>query len=157
MPIEVTIPGRGQLLIRHVVLDVNGTLATDGSLIEGAVERLARLRQQVDIHLITADTHGGQAAIDARLGLTAHRLRAGSEREQKARLVGDLDRQHCAAVGNGSNDALMLQTASLGIAVLGREGLSIEALRAADVVAASIEDALDLLLQPARLIATLRR
>ena len=50
----------------------------------------------------------------------------------------------------------MLQEAALGIAVLGPEGLAAEALLAADVVVASIEDALDLLLRPHRLVATLR-
>jgi len=60
------------------------------------------------------------------------------------------------AIGNGANDAAMLQEAALGIAVLGPEGLAAEALLAADVVVASIEDALDLLLRPHRLVATLR-
>jgi soluble P-type ATPase len=51
----------------------------------------------------------------------------------------------------------MLEEAALGIAVLGPEGLAVPALLAADVLVASIEDALDLLLNPRRLIATLRR
>jgi soluble P-type ATPase len=51
----------------------------------------------------------------------------------------------------------MLSSAALGIAVLGPEGLAVEALRAAHVVVARIEDALDLLLHPQRLVATLRR
>lgn len=60
-------------------------------------------------------------------------------------------------VGNGANDVLALQAAALGIAVLGREGLSVVALRSADVVCGSIVDALDLLLDVEALIATLRR
>jgi len=40
--------------------------------------------------------------------------------------------------------------------VLGREGLATAALQAAQAVASSIEDALDLILQPKRLAATLR-
>jgi soluble P-type ATPase len=51
----------------------------------------------------------------------------------------------------------MLQAAALGIAVLGPEGLAAEAWQAADVVMASIHDALDLLLHPRRLVATLRK
>jgi len=46
--------------------------------------------------------------------------------------------------------------ATLGIAVLGGEGLAAACLAAADVVAPSIESALDLLLYPRRLVATLR-
>jgi len=41
--------------------------------------------------------------------------------------------------------------------VLGPEGLAPTALQAAGVVVGRIEDALDLLLRPQRLIATLRR
>lgn len=59
-------------------------------------------------------------------------------------------------MGNGRNDRLMLAEAGLGIAVLGREGSSPLALAAADVVVCSAEEALDLLLVPARLEATLR-
>ena len=62
-----------------------------------------------------------------------------------------------AAIGNGANDADMLQTAAVGIAVLGAEGLAAETLLAADVVCANPLDALDLLLNPRRLIATLRK
>ena len=60
------------------------------------------------------------------------------------------------AVGNGRNDRLMLKEAALGIAVLQAEGAAAEALLAADVVAPDILAALDLLLAPEGLIATLR-
>jgi soluble P-type ATPase len=51
----------------------------------------------------------------------------------------------------------MLAAAALGIAVLGPEGASSTALRAADVVCPSILHALDLLLDDRALAATLRR
>jgi soluble P-type ATPase len=51
----------------------------------------------------------------------------------------------------------MLRAAALGIAVLAGEGLAVEALLAADVLALGPSDALDLLLNPRRLAATLRR
>jgi len=60
-------------------------------------------------------------------------------------------------VGNGANDVAMLQAAALGIAVLGPEGMAAAAIPAADVLVGSIHDALDLLSEPRRLIATLRR
>jgi soluble P-type ATPase len=61
-----------------------------------------------------------------------------------------------AAIGNGRNDQLMLAAAALGIAVVQEEGAAIESLSAADVVLPDIRSALDLLLFPKRLIATLR-
>jgi P-type E1-E2 ATPase len=157
MPVELAIPGRESIVLKHAVFDVNGTLAVDGELIEGVSERLGILAGSLTIHMITADTHGKQHAIDDRLGITAVRMTPGHEREQKAEFINRLDRHHCAAVGNGANDVLMLETAVLGIAVLGHEGLYFEAARAADVLAPSILDALDMLIHPARLVATLRR
>jgi P-type E1-E2 ATPase len=155
--IELSIPGKGELILEHVVFDVNGTLAVDGILCEGVEERLAALADYLTIHMLTADTHGGQAAIDAQLGMKAVRMRQGNEREQKATYVERLGAERVAAVGNGGNDVGMLRAAAVGIAVLGREGLNGEALQAADVIAGSPVDALDLLLKPKRLIATLRR
>lgn len=155
--IELSIPGRGELTLHHAVFDVNGTLAVDGVLLEGVAERLAALGEHVAIHMLTADTHGGQAAIDAELGLTAHRMQRGGEREQKAAYVQELGADGVVAIGNGGNDVGMLEVATIGIAVLGGEGLNAEALAAADVVVASPLDALDLLLKPKRLMATLRR
>jgi P-type E1-E2 ATPase len=155
--IQLNIPGRGEIELHHAVFDVNGTLAVDGVLIEGVAERLKQLKEHLDIHLITADTHGRQAEIDAQLGITARRMLPNSERQQKVVFLNELGRSQAAAIGNGSNDVWMLEAAAVGIAVLGVEGLSSEALRAADVVVPSVLDALDLLLNPKRLVATLRR
>jgi soluble P-type ATPase len=71
--------------------------------------------------------------------------------------IEQLGAEHVVAIGNGANDAGMLSAAALGIAVLGAEGLAVEALLAAAVVVGCIEDGLDLLLHPQRLVATLRR
>jgi P-type E1-E2 ATPase len=155
--IEIDIPGRGLLRLSHAVLDVNGTLAVDGRLIDGVAERLARLREQVSVHLLTADTHGAQAEIDKALNLRAHRLAPGGERAQKAEFVNPLGASAVVAIGNGANDVGMLKAAALSIAVIGREGASGEAVAAADIVVVGIADALDLLLNPKRLVATLRR
>jgi soluble P-type ATPase len=59
-------------------------------------------------------------------------------------------------VGNGRNDRLMLEAAALGLAVILGEGASSATLAAADAVCLSIADALDLLIHPLRLTATLR-
>lgn len=156
--VDLDVPGAGRLKLEHLALDVNGTLARDGELLPGVPERLARLTQVLTLHLLTADTHGRQAAIDAALGVTALRLRPGRpEAEQKAAYVRALGANRTVAIGNGANDADMLREAAVAIAVLGPEGLAVGALREADVLAATITDALDLLLEPRRLVATLRR
>jgi P-type E1-E2 ATPase len=156
--IELDIPGRGRLVLAYLVLDVNGTLAVDGTLLPGVLERIQQLRRQLQIALLTADTHGRQAELDQQLGFTAHRLQPGQlGAPQKAAFVRALGADQTAAIGNGANDVEMLRAAALGIAVLEGEGASVEALMAADVAVRSITDALDLLLQPRRLVATLRR
>jgi len=155
--IKLDIPGRGAFQIEHLFLDVNGTLAVDGNLIEGVAERLKTLSEQVEVIVLTADTHGRQAAIDALLGMSATRITPGSESEQKAAAVEKRGAKASIAIGNGGNDAGMLAAAAISIAVLGPEGLNSAALRAADIVVTSPLDALDLLLNPRRLVATLRR
>jgi P-type E1-E2 ATPase len=155
--IELTIPGRGQLRLHHLVTDVNGTLATDGVLIEGLVKRIASLRDRLTVHLLTADTHGRQAVIDQQLNLTATRLAPGDEQEQKRRFVEQLGADTVAAIGQGANDALMLKAAAVGICVLSVEGTAAETMLAADLLVPSIFTAFDLLDKPMRLIASLRK
>jgi len=155
--IELDIPGRGVIRLQHLVSDVNGTLAVDGRLIDGAARGLLALSDRLQLHLLTADTHGRQQAIDRQLGLQAVRIPAGGEAEAKAAYVRGLGADQVVAFGQGANDAGMLRDAALGICVLGPEGAAVEALMAADVFAPSIQDALDLLTQPLRLVATLRR
>jgi len=156
--IELDVPGYRRLRLEHLALDVNGTLALDGGLLPGVAVRLARLRETLSLHLITADTHGRQAAIDAELHLQAVRLTAGRpEAEQKAAYVRGLGADRVVAIGNGANDALMFREAALAIAVLGPEGLAGVALHEADVLTPDIATALDLLANPRRLAATLRR
>ena len=70
--IEISIPGRGTLQLEHLVSDVNGTLAVDGVLMDGLAQRIASVRDRITVHLLTADTHGKQAAIDQQLNLTAN-------------------------------------------------------------------------------------
>jgi len=155
--IELTIPGRGEIRLEHLVLDVNGTLAVDGHLIDGVLKRITSLRDRFMVHLLTADTHRRQQQIDDILGLKAIRISKGEEIAQKTEYVQKLGSGTVVAIGQGANDAGMLKTARIGIAVLSPEGLSTETLLSSDLIAANIIDALDILEKPLRLIATLRQ
>jgi P-type E1-E2 ATPase len=156
--LTVDIPGRGELQLERVVLDVNGTIAEDGHLRPGVKERLLRLERQLEIVMVTADTHGRQVSIDRELDREATRLEPGKpEAIQKAALVRRLGAEGTVAIGNGSNDAEMLSAAAIGIAVLETEGTSVQAIQAADIVTRSVLEALDLLLNPRRIVATLRQ
>ena len=124
--IELNIPGRGLVQLQHLVSDVNGTLAQDGTLLPGVSNALLALADRLELHLLTADTHGKQAAIDSQLGLQAVRIPASGEAEQKAAYVEALGAASVIAFGQGANDAGMLKTAAIGIAVLSVEGLAAE-------------------------------
>lgn len=155
--IELSIPGRGDLALEHLVMDVNGTLAVDGILLEGVARRIGVLRSRLGIHLLTADTHGGQAVMDQLLNLQAVRLQPGDEAGQKEAYVRQLGAERVAAIGQGANDARMLQAAALGICVQSVEGLAVETLNSADLLLPDIITALDLFDRPLRLIASLRK
>lgn len=155
--IQFNIPGVGEYILEHLVMDVNGTLAVDGQLIEGVADKIASLREQLTVHLLTADTHGRQTVIDQRLGLTAVRTKPGGESLQKAEYVRGLGYERVAAIGQGSNDAEMLAVAQLGICVMSIEGVAKETLLASDLVAPTILSALELFEKPMRIVASLRR
>jgi len=135
-------------------MDLNGTLAVDGIPMPGVAERLGELRERLTLHILTAGTHGNVDACARALGVVPRLVGTGVEKRDYIRALGAAQ---VVAMGNGANDVPMLEEAALGIAVLGAEGLCVEALKMADVVVADPCAGLDLLLHPARLVATLRR
>jgi P-type E1-E2 ATPase len=153
--ITVDAPGWGSFPIRHLLLDLNGTLALDGVFIPGVEERILELSEKLDIHILTADTFGTAARICHGLPVTLHVIPERDQIQAKGKYLNGLPLK-TVAIGNGRNDVNMLAEAALGIAVMGPEGTSSEAVRAADVVVMSINEALDVLLHPERLKATLR-
>jgi P-type E1-E2 ATPase len=153
--IEVEIPGRKtKLRIVHVVFDFNGTLARDGRLLKGVEARIRKLAKVVDVVVLTADTYGTVARIMKGLPAKIGIVKNGAE---KLKFIRTLGLGSVAAIGNGANDIPMLRAAELGIAVIGDEGVSGKLLAAADIVTSNIESAIDLLLKPTRVVATLRK
>lgn len=153
MTLPVAIPGRAEYALEHLMLDVNGTLTDRGVLLDGVGARIDRLRPAVTVHLVSADTFGTVEEIATGLGVSFARARSGADKLRRLQALGA---ERCAVVGNGANDELVLAAAALGIVVIGPEGASARALMVADVVCASVLDALDLLLSPMALAATLR-
>jgi soluble P-type ATPase len=153
---EYTIPGYKTLTLKHLVMDYNGTLAVDGKLITGVRQCLDRLAENLDIHVITADTFGKVAAEMKDISCTVMILPAQSQDLGKLDYIKHLGPENTVCIGNGRNDRLMLKAAALGIAVILGEGAFSETLQASDVVCTSIVSALELLLNPLRLTATLR-
>lgn len=154
--ISIGIPDFGKLDLRHLVLDYNGTLAFDGMLLPGVAEDLSALARHIDIHVITADTFGlARSQLDG-LPVTLIVMPVERQAETKFDYVSRLGTSATVAIGNGRNDRKMLEAAALGIALIQQEGGSYASLAAADIACTSIRDALALLQNPKRIIATLR-
>lgn len=153
--LTIEIPGREPLRLCYLILDYNGTIAEDGLLIEGIDSRLEELSKVLDICVITADTHGTAAARCEGLPVavrTFPTVEVGAIKAEETKKLGG----GTICIGNGFNDIGMCGTADLSICVIGPEGCCGKLIACADVVVTSILDALDLLLKPSRLRATLR-
>jgi P-type E1-E2 ATPase len=153
MTIRRKIPGAEPLELDHLLLDVNGTIANRAHLIDGVEERIARLRELLEVHLLSSDTLHTLDETAARLGVAAQRVTNGTQKRDYAVRLGP---QRCAAIGNGVNDAPMLEAVRLGIVIVGPEGAGGSTVRAADVVCGSILDAFDLVLEDDTTKSTLR-
>jgi soluble P-type ATPase len=151
--LDLPIPGAGRISARHLVLDFNGTLAEAGALRGPVARRLARLARRFEVTVLTADTFGTAASSLRGVPVSLSTVRTGRDKESFVRRRAG---EGVVAIGNGANDQRMLRAAALGIAVLGPEGMDPRLLACSRVVVRRIEDALDLLLDPRRILATLR-
>ena len=154
--ITVDIPAFGKLRLQHLVLDYNGTIAVDGKLLPGVGQRLRHLAGRIAIHVLTADTFGSVASNVQDIPCQVHILPRDKQDEGKLRYVEHLGEDETVCIGNGRNDRMMLEKSALGLAVMQEEGAAPAAILAADVVLPDITTALDLLINPLRLTATLR-
>ncbi len=152
--LTIEIPGRETLKIENLVLDYNGTVATDGILIHGVKEKLTELSRLVSVYIITADTFG---TVKSQLPeFETAIIPKENQRQKKLDFINDINAEKTVSIGNGTNDSLMLKHSALGISVLQDEGLAVEALINSDISVPGILQALELLTNPLRLRATLR-
>ena len=155
--IELKIPGFNEnLIIEHLMLDFNGTLAIDGKLIVGLKKVLNELSTLVTIHVLTGNTFGTveEELTDVKCRVVP--LPSKDLGKEKEKYIQQFDTRKVVSIGNGRNDALMLKASVIGILVIQKEGASTEALNAADIACPDIFSALELLTHPLRLVATLR-
>ncbi len=154
--ISIEIPGFGSVGIKYLVCDYSGTLSVDGKLITGVKETLNKLAKKVDIHILTADTHGKAKSQLKSVNCALKIIEEENQHIRKENYVRELGADNVFAIGNGNNDIMMLGAARVGVAICLDEGVSAEAVNLADILVNSAEDALGLLLYPNRLKATLR-
>lgn len=156
VPMKLVIPEYKTLELDTIFLDMNGTIAVDGVIPPSVKERLIALSEQFRIYILTADTHGNAKAQCEGLPVILETFPTGNAKEYKRELVKATGAKRCVAIGNGRNDEWMLKEAALSIAVMDREGVYGKLLKNADLCVRSMQDGLDLLLYPGRIIAGLR-
>ncbi len=146
--IKIDIPGWENLEVENIVLDMNGTIATDGRIPPEVKEKIDSLSEKVRIYLLTADTY--ETADEQIRDTKAELVRIDGKDTQKGKFefLNTLDLGKTVALGNGNSDQLIMKEACLGIAVLGDEGLSTSTMKNSDLVVKSISDALNLFLKP---------
>ena len=154
--LKTNIPGVGKLALEHLVCDFTGTLSVDGHLLSEVGKLLDELATILTIHVVTADTFGRVYEELAGRSCIVTVLKGQNLDVQKENYIKTLNTELVVAIGNGANDRLMLKTAKLGIAVVEGEGCAIDALLNADIVVRSIQEGLSLLLNPRRIVATLK-
>ena len=155
--VDLDIPGFGPIRLEYLASDFTGTLSVDGRLIEGVKERLNKIGDFLQIHIITADTFGkAREELKGIKGGLLHILSGENHDLQKEAYVNKIGPDKTIALGNGNNDRRMLKAARIGIAVSEGEGCAVDAIMAANIYVRSVLDGLDLLLNPKRCKASLR-
>ena len=145
------IPNYREIKAKTVVFDLNGTLGVEGRVNEEVKRLLDALSEKYRVIVLSADTFGTLKEEFKGVPIKIERVRDGEEKMKKA-----LNYEPYIGIGNGNNDIGMLENAELGICVIGEEGASVEALLNSDIVVRDVKDAIKLLLNEKRLIATLR-
>ena len=153
----IDIPGHIRLEIKHVVCDYNGTIAVDGKLIDGVREIINELSEDMEFHVITADTYGFVERELENVNCKLVKISKQNQAHSKLKYVSAIGKDHTVCMGNGNNDSLMLKEACLGIALVQEEGACVETLLSSNIVCKSIIDAFGYFKEPKRLMATLRR
>ncbi|WP_048152424.1 HAD family hydrolase [Palaeococcus ferrophilus] len=146
------IPNYGVLEAKTVVFDLNGTLGESGKMGEEVRHLMERLTDRYTVVVLSADTFGTLEEELKGLPVKVERVSSGEEKLEKA-----LEYAPYIGVGNGNNDVPMLENAELAFCVIGKEGATVDALLASDIVVTDVRDAIAMLLDEKKLIATLRR
>lgn len=149
------IPGlKEPLELRTIILDLNGTLSVGGTIVSGATERIGTLKEAgFNLVLFTGNTRNDADSLANNLGIEWRLARNGDEKRD---LALEMQPEHCASIGNGLIDAKLMEVVRLRIVTLQAEGVHVQTLLHSDILVPSILDALDLLIDKDRLIATLR-
>jgi soluble P-type ATPase len=83
-------------------------------------------------------------------------LDSAEQDKQKLQYVKKLGSESVIAIGKGKNDVLMLKETALSIGIIQVEGAFTQIINCSQIICTSVIDALSLLINPKRLLSTLR-
>ncbi len=148
------IPGSGELKLETIILDLNGTLSVGGGIVEGVHDRLAAIKELgFKVLFFTGNTRNDAEAIAEELGIE---WRLAKNANEKRDLALAMNPETCVSIGNGLIDLELMKAVKLRIVTLQAEGVHVQTLLNSDIIVPNMNDALDLFIDPQRLIATLR-
>lgn len=154
--LSIKVPGRCDYTIENIVFDYNGTIAVNGIIPPSIKEKLLILCKMANVYVLTADTYGSAAKECQGLDIVLKTFPSDNAGDYKAKVVNELGRDKTMCFGNGYNDIKMFEIAALSVAVLEKEGMCSALMKESHIMVKSIEDGINLLLNPNALIATLR-
>ena len=155
--ITIERPGQTNLEIEFILIDLEGTLASDRRVHPKAKDKINLLSKRTKIYILTAEEKECVEEVLRKVKAEIQYLTQGESSQKKLDFLRQLGPDRTVAIGNGADDIPMIEEAGLGVGVLGKEGMSSEALKKTDVVFTNILDALDFLLKPLRQRATLSK
>lgn len=159
MAIDIKVPWGEKYIIKNVVFDLNGTLANNGEIAGTTEELLKELAKHARIYIITADTHNTAESLKKKIGEFTEIIVLQSDEHdlEKARFVHTLGFRETVTLGNGGNDLKMVQEGILSFGIMAGEGIYAPLLSKVDIVVHNIDHAIDMLINPMKIVATLRK
>ncbi len=151
----ISIPGWGSVEIKNVVLDLNGTVTESGDVIPGVLDGLQALQSEgLRIFVLSGDTRSTlKKSFDGSLGIEPVITKTAAE---KSAFVESIGPAHTVCIGNGNIDVDMFRVSKISICTIQAEGAAGKAVFEADIIVTHIRHAIEILLDSAKLIATLR-
>ncbi len=148
-------PGLEPIEIENIIIDFEGTLAQDRRVNPKAKDKINLLSKRTKIYITTTQDKDIMEKVLKKIKAEIIFLKEGESTEGKLNLLRVLRAEKTLFIGNGYDDREVMKDVAFGIAVIGKEGTSVETIKIADILFFNIIDALDFLLKPLRQKATL--
>ncbi len=148
-------PGQNPIEIEYILIDFEGTLATDRRVNPKAKDKINLLSKRTKIYIFIQSEK--EIALKSLKNTKAEIIfiSEGKACEEKLNFIRQIKPENSVVIGNGKSDVQIIKESALSFCVTGREGAYKEALIHSDIIVNDIIDALDFLLKPLRQKATL--